>query len=52
MLLYRQRSPLNGIETLQSRACFSTRDFANTHNLESPVGVAYFSVHRKARTNT
>ncbi|KAI7751322.1 hypothetical protein M8C21_002882 [Ambrosia artemisiifolia] len=48
MLLFRQRGPLNGIETLESRVHFRTRDFANTHNLDNPVGVAYFNVRRQA----
>ncbi|KAL8233213.1 hypothetical protein R6Q57_002991 [Mikania cordata] len=51
MLLYKQQSPLNGIEPLLSRVCFKSQDFAEKHNLGKPVGITYFYVRRQARRN-
>ncbi|KAJ0681539.1 putative phosphatidylethanolamine-binding protein [Helianthus annuus] len=51
MLLYRQASPLNEIEALPSRDCFKSNEFAEKHNLGTPLGIAYFYVRRQARRN-
>ncbi|KAK9075137.1 hypothetical protein SSX86_003457 [Deinandra increscens subsp. villosa] len=51
MLLYKQKSVLNRIEPLQSRACFKSCDFADQHNLGKPVGISYFYVRRQTRKN-
>lgn len=48
-VLYKQPSPLDGIQALASRVGFSARSFARKHNLGKPVRVAYFYVRKEAK---
>nr|XP_043616154.1 protein MOTHER of FT and TFL1 homolog 2-like [Erigeron canadensis] len=48
-VLYKQQSRLDGIETLPSRICFKTRDFAEKHNLGYPVNLSYFNTKKEIR---